>query len=70
MVAENNLDFTAYVGIDWADKKHDICIHLTNGDEREFSVLPHEVSLIDDWAKGLYKKLGSKLPSFKTIPAV
>ena len=21
-------DFTAVIGIDWADKKHDVCVHL------------------------------------------
>ena len=28
-------DYVAYVGIDWADKKHDVCIQKANSEERE-----------------------------------
>ncbi len=29
-----NVKFTAHIGIDWADTKHDICIQPANSDER------------------------------------
>ena len=38
----NTLDatsFTAFIGIDWADAKHDICIQSADSDEREFDVI-------------------------------
>ena len=35
--------FTAYVGIDWADLKHDICVQATGGQQREFDCIPHQV---------------------------
>ena len=41
-------DYVAYVGIDWADKKHDVCIQKANSEEREFDVIPHQVDLIDE----------------------
>ena len=46
----NTTSFTAFIGIDWADAKHDICIQSTDSDEREFTVLPHQVERIDEWA--------------------
>ena len=41
MDALNEIDFVAYVGIDWADKKHDACIQEAKCDQREFVVIPH-----------------------------
>ena len=29
----NMTSFTAFIGIDWADAKHDICIQSTDSDE-------------------------------------
>ena len=57
----NEIDFVAYVGIDWADKKHDACIQQANSEEREFVVIPHKVDLIDEWAKSLCKRFGSPI---------
>jgi transposase len=57
----NETRFTAYVGIDWADKKHDICLQEANSIEREFSVLPHKVALIDEWAQSLYLRFGGPI---------
>ena len=31
--------FTAYVGIDWADSKHDVCIRATTDGNPEFDVI-------------------------------
>ncbi len=36
----NTASFTAFIGIDWADAKHDICIQSASSDEREFDVIP------------------------------
>ena len=31
--------FTAYVAIDWADAKHDICVQAAGGQQREFDIV-------------------------------
>ncbi len=46
----NTTSFTAFIGIDWADTKHDICIQSADGDNREFDVIAHQVERIDEWA--------------------
>ena len=61
MDALNEIDFVAYVDIDWADKKHDACIQEAKCDQREFVVIPHKVDLIDEWAKSLRKRFGSPI---------
>ena len=50
MNTSNTTSFTAYIGIDWADAKHDICIQCAGDGEREFDVIPHQVERIDEWA--------------------
>ena len=32
--------FTAVIEIDWADKKHDVCVQALGSDERQFSKIP------------------------------
>jgi len=57
----NTLDatsFTAFIGIDWADAKHDICIQSADSDEREFDVIPHQVERIDEWAHTMRQRFG------------
>ncbi len=51
-------DYSAYVGIDWADSKHDICIQSRASDSREFDIIKHCSEAIDAWVKGLHKKYG------------
>ena len=53
--------FTAYIGIDWADTKHDICIQAAGEEHREFSRISHKVDEIDDWAQSLYRRFGGPI---------
>ena len=53
--------FTAYVGIDWADLKHDICLQAAGGTRREFDCIAHQVAHIDEWASGLYRRFGGPI---------
>jgi len=57
----NTTSFTAFIGIDWADAKHDICIQSADDDEREFDVIPHQVERIDEWAHTMRRRFGSPI---------
>ncbi len=61
MDALNTTSFTAFIGIDWADTKHDVCIQPSSGDQREFDVIPHQVERIDEWVHGLCRRFGSPI---------
>jgi len=50
--------YSVYVGIDWADSKHDVCIQSMFSDEREFAVIRHRAEAIDAWAKDLHQRHG------------
>jgi transposase len=53
--------FTAIVGIDWADKKHDLCVQTQGSDAREFSQIPHQVDKIDEWAQSMHRQHGGPI---------
>ena len=49
-------EFAAFIGLDWADAKHDICLQVTGSDKREFKVLKHRPEVIEAWAMDLLKR--------------
>jgi len=53
-------EFAAFIGIDWADAKHDICLQVANTEKREFAVLPHRPDAIDQWACSLRQRFQSR----------
>lgn len=53
--------YTAVIGIDWADKKHDVCIHVTATGKQDLSQIPHQSEKIDEWAHSLYRKHGGPI---------
>jgi len=42
-------EFNVFVGMDWANSKHDVCIQGAESTKRKFSVLTHSPESIDDW---------------------
>jgi transposase len=46
-------DFAALLGIDWSDKKHDLCLIDSTMGRREASVLPHSPRQIEEWVMNL-----------------
>jgi transposase len=61
MAPLSNQQFAAYVGIDWADTKHDICLQAAGDIRREFDCIPHQVARIDEWAKTLHRRFGGPI---------
>jgi transposase len=56
-----NNSFTAFVGIDWADAIHDVCIQGVGDEHREFARISHKVDAIDTWAQSLYRRFGGPI---------
>jgi len=55
-----DVEFAAFVGIDWSDTKHDICLQAANSEEREWAVVPHRPAAIDAWASALRQRFGGR----------
>ena len=45
--------FAAFIGLDWADVKHDVCLQAAGSTRREFLVLEHSPEAIDAWVRTL-----------------
>ncbi len=54
-------DFTAFVGLDWADAKHDYCLQPGDGEAREFGTLAHQPEAIEAWARALHRRFGGRI---------
>src|SRR5688572_11841848 len=52
--------YAAFVGIDWADQKHDVCLVVAGSDGYERSVLAHRPQAIERWAHGLRERVGGR----------
>jgi len=60
MTQDTTAEFAALVGIDWADRKHDICLQALPGETREHAVLEHRPEAIEEWANGLRTRFGNR----------
>ena len=56
-----SFEFTAVIGIDWADTKHDICIQPAGAEEREFDRIAHQPQSIEQWAQNMYSRFGGPI---------
>jgi hypothetical protein len=45
--------FAAFVGIHWADAKHDDCMPAADSETREFRVLAHTPETLEAWVHTL-----------------
>ncbi len=48
--------FAAFVGLDWADAKHDVCLQAAGSAQREHRSLDHTPEAIDAWVCSLQKR--------------
>lgn len=53
-------EFAAYVGIDWADQKHDLALLPASQDKEEHLQLEQTPEAIDAWAASLRQRFGSR----------
>jgi hypothetical protein len=56
MKATTDVHDAACVGIDWADRQHDVCLQPAGCDQREFSVLAHRPESLQQGAEGLRQR--------------
>ena len=52
--------YAAFVGIDWGDRKHDVCLKAAGSDECEHSSIEHRPEAIERWACGLRERFAGQ----------
>jgi len=53
--------FAAIIGLDWADKKHDVCVQATETRQRKTYQIQHKADKIDEWARSLHRRYGGPI---------
>jgi transposase len=61
MKLESDGEYTAFIGVDWADSKHDICLQPADEAKREFDSFVHKVDSIEQWARSMYQRFGGPI---------
>jgi transposase len=60
MKQEAHEAFAAFIGLDWADAKHDGCLQAAGSEHREHFSLEHTPEAIDAWVGSLHKRFEGK----------
>lgn len=53
-------NFAVCIGLDWADKKHDICLKAADSGEFEFDQIKHSPEALDEWVLSLQSRFQNK----------
>ena len=53
-------EYAAFIAMDWADDKHDICLVEATTMKKEFSVLKHTPETLNDWAASLRTRFAGR----------
>src|SRR6266702_2672819 len=46
-------EFAAFIGLDWAESTHDVCLPAAGSAKREYCILTHTPEAIDAWVSTL-----------------
>jgi len=60
MKQEPYAEFAAFVGLDWADAKHDVCLQAAGSTKREHCILEHTPEAIAAWVCALRQRFAGK----------
>jgi transposase len=60
MTASTPSDFAAFIGIDWADQKHDVALLAEDSSKRERLILKHTSEAIAEWVNELRERFGGR----------
>ena len=52
--------FAAFVGIDWADKKHVWCLQAVDSEQRESGELEHSPEAVERWVGQLCQRFSNR----------
>jgi Transposase len=56
MTNDTMQEFAAFIGLDWADAKHDVCLQVAGSDKREGKTLHHRPEVIEAWVTDLRQR--------------
>ncbi len=54
------IEFAAFIGLDWADQKHDLCLCPAENRHYEKMQVDHTPEALAEWIKGLQERFGGR----------
>ena len=57
---EDQIDFAAYVGLDWADQEHAVCLQASDSAKVETYVIKQTAPSLGEWANQLRARFGGR----------
>lgn len=52
--------FVAHIGLDWSDRKHDVCLIASDSKKFEYDVINHSPESIEEWVLALQKRFNNQ----------
>ena len=52
--------FAAFIGLDWANKKHDVCLRVAGQEKVQHKVITHTPEALDAWAITLRERFNGQ----------
>ncbi len=53
--------FAVLIGLDWANKKHDVCVQKAHDSTRQFDIIQSSPEAIEEWIQGIYKRFKGQI---------
>src|SRR5215472_6074729 len=60
MMSKQNVEIAAFVGLDWADKKHAVTLQESGNDRRHRFTLDHTPEALQSWIQSLRDRFGGR----------
>src|SRR5262245_1313460 len=60
MTQVSHTEFAAFLGLDWAEAQHDVCLQAAGATQRECCLLEHTPEAIDPWGNALRTRFNGR----------
>lgn len=60
-MVDQTAKFSAFIGLDWANQKHDVCVQVGANGKRRFEVIKNTPEFLDSWLNELHSEVGGNI---------
>lgn len=60
-MVDQTAKFSAFIGLDWANQKHDVCVQVGANEKRRFEVIKNTPEFLDSWLNELHSEVGGNI---------
>lgn len=60
-MVDQTAKFSAFIGLDWANQKHDVCVQVGANGKRRFEVIKNTPEFLECWLNELHSEVGGNI---------